>query len=124
MPKNKNQSTRDYAERDLGSFEVRLLAAINHLRDEAWGSNLQRNLSQVLGRDVAIGQLYLALSRLEERGLIASEIVDPKPVRGGRSKKVFRLETPGVRALESLAAALSTLGALPSKEQDHGEVAA
>lgn len=107
----------------VGSFELRLLAAINSLGNEAWGSKLQDTLSQALKRDVAIGQLYLALSKLESRGFIKSSVKDPEPVRGGRSKKVFRLETPGAKALERSAAELNALGALRPKEKYHGEYA-
>ena len=109
--------------KEPGLFELRLLASINYLREKAWGSNLQRHLSQVLGRDVAIGQLYQALARLERRGLIAFEIKDPEPIRGGRSKKGFRLEAPGARALERTVADVSALGALRPKEKYHGETA-
>ncbi|MBA1139359.1 PadR family transcriptional regulator [Mesorhizobium neociceri] len=108
---------------ELGPFELRLLASINRLRDVAWGSKLQAELSRSLGRDVAVGQLYLALSKLERKGFISSEIVDPEPVRGGRSKKVFRLETPGARALERTVAFLDASGVLLPTEIHHGESA-
>jgi len=108
----------------IGSFEQRVLAAIKSLGAEAWGSKLQASLSQALKRDVAIGQLYLALGKLEARGFVSSSIKDPEPVRGGRSKKVFRLETPGAKALDRSAAELQALGALPSQEKYHGEFAA
>lgn len=116
-------SWRQRHRREVGPFELRLLASINGLRDQAWGSKLRRDLSDDLGRDVAIGQLYLALSRLERDGFIASEKMDPEPIRGGRSKKVFRLEAPGVRALERTAALLSAPGALHLQESTHGKVA-
>ena len=110
------------AKREVGSFELTLLSAINFLRAEASGSNLMKHISRILGRDVAIGQLYLALSRLEQKGLISSEQKNPEPVRGGRSKKVFKLEAPGVKALERMAAIVTTRGALP-QERYHGDFA-
>jgi DNA-binding PadR family transcriptional regulator len=103
----------------VGPFELRLLASINVLRSEAWGSNLQRHLSKSLGRDVAIGQLYLALARLEQKGFISSTQRDPEPRKGGRSKKVFRLEASGVRALENTAAMLRASGALRAESQEN-----
>lgn len=109
--------------RSAGSFELTLLSSINALRNEAWGSNLQRHTSRFLGRDVAIGQLYLALARLEQKGLISSEQKDPEPVRGGRSKKVFKLEAPGARALENMAAVVNARGALQLEGSHHGEYA-
>jgi PadR family transcriptional regulator, regulatory protein PadR len=108
---------------ELGSFELKLLASINKLREAAWGSKLQAELSELLGRNVAIGQLYLSLSKLERKGLISSELKDPEPIRGGRSKKVFRLETSGARALARTAAIVNASGVLPPTEKTHGEIA-
>jgi DNA-binding PadR family transcriptional regulator len=107
----------------VGPFELRLLATINILRQEAWGSNLQRHLSNALGRDVAVGQLYLALGKLEHKGFISSKQRDPEPRRGGRSKKVFRLDASGVGALERTAAIVNASGALQAdnKESTYGK---
>lgn len=107
---------------ELGSFELKLLVTINKLQEQAWGSKLQAELSQLLGRDVAIGQLYLALSKLEKKGLVSADIKNPEPIRGGRSKKVFRLEAPGAKAL-ARTVAMITPGVFPPKENSHGEIA-
>lgn len=124
---NENQSPtafRQEAEvRELGSFELKLLASINKLRDHAWGSNLQADISQLVGRDVAIGQLYLALSKLEKKGMISADKKDPEPVRGGRSKKVFRLETPGAKALARTVEFLNAPRVLRPQENKNGEFA-
>ncbi|NSZ11097.1 hypothetical protein G6L61_04905 [Agrobacterium fabrum] len=107
---------------ELGPFELKILASINKLRDQAWGSKLHGELSQLLGRDVAIGQIYLALSKLERKGMISADIKDPEPIRGGRSKKVFRLETPGAKALARTVAIVNP-GVFRPQENDHGEIA-
>jgi DNA-binding PadR family transcriptional regulator len=109
--------------RELGSFELKLLVSIDKLRDEAWGSKLQSELTQLIGRDVAIGQLYLSLSKLERKGLISASLKDPEPVRGGRSKKVFRLEAPGAKALARTAAFLKAPSVLHPKENKYGGIA-
>lgn len=98
-------------EPQVGHFELRLLAVISSERDRAFGSNIQRVLSEMIGRDVAVGQLYLALSRLEQKGFISSQRSSPEPRKGGRSKKVFQLEAPGVRALDRTATVLNASGA-------------
>lgn len=109
--------------REVGTFEVTLLASIRALKETAWGSNLQRHLSSTLGRDVAVGQLYLALSKLERRGFISSKTIDPEPTRGGRRKKVFHLEASAVEALDRISAVVNTTDALPLAERKHGELA-
>jgi len=61
----------------------------------------------MLGRDVAIGQLYLALSKLVDQQLISFRHTKPEPVQGGRSKKIFQLEVLGAQVLGNAAAELS-----------------
>ena len=104
----------------VGPFELRVLRTINHLREEAYGAEIRRTLSDLLGRDVAIGQVYVTVDRLERKGFVSSEFSDPKPIRGGRAKRVFHLEAPGVRALEIAAAAIHAAGALRKKESSYG----
>jgi DNA-binding PadR family transcriptional regulator len=57
-------------------------------------------------KSVAIGAVYATLDRLEDKGLVSSWLSDPTPQRGGRSKRHYRLEENGKRALrESIIAA-------------------
>ena len=52
---------------------------------------------------VSIGAVYVTLDRLEEKGLVSSWLSEPTPERGGRSKRCYRLEPAGRRALEEAA---------------------
>jgi hypothetical protein len=107
-PKGTNEaSAPKEVDRLIGPFSLRVLASIQRLGDRAWGANLQRDLSEMLGRDVAIGQLYLALSKLVDQQLISFRHTKPEPVQGGRSKKIFQLEVLGAQVLGSAAAELS-----------------
>lgn len=105
----------------LGSFELQLLLSIIALKDNAWGSKLQKYLSDELGRDVAIGQLYLALSKLQRKGFIESRDTVPEKVRGGRSKKVFSPSGAGTRALEELTVALRGPSSRLLEESPYGQ---
>lgn len=107
---NVQQSTR--LQRAIGHFEIRLLAEIVRLGDDAWASRLRSSISENLGRDVVLAQLYLALSKLQKRGLISFRQLPSEPRQGGRSKKVFFIEAPGREALSDAAAAIDT-GAHP-----------
>ena len=84
----------------LGEFEKAVLLALVRLRDNAYGVTIRQELTKRLDRDVAIGAVYTTLSRLEEKGYVSSNIGDPTPERGGRSKRYFRLEAPGAEALD------------------------
>jgi DNA-binding PadR family transcriptional regulator len=50
-------------------------------------------------RSLTVGALYRTLDRLEDKGYVASWFSDPVPERGGRSKRYFRIEPLGIRAL-------------------------
>jgi PadR family transcriptional regulator PadR len=52
---------------------------------------------------VSLGAVYVTLDRLEDKGLISSRLSDPTPERGGRSKRLYRLEALGERALQESA---------------------
>ena len=51
-------------------------------------------------RSVSIGALYSTLDRLEAKGLVSSSFSDPRPERGGRARRYFQVEPPGIKALE------------------------
>lgn len=52
---------------------------------------------------VSLGAVYITLDRLEDKGLVASWLSEPTPERGGRSKRCYRLEADGERALHESA---------------------
>jgi DNA-binding PadR family transcriptional regulator len=88
----------------LGSFEQVILTALLVLRDNAYGVTIREKAAALAHpKKVAIGAVYVTLDRLEEKGFVSSWLSDPTPERGGRSKRCYRLEPPGRRALEEAA---------------------
>jgi len=83
----------------LGEFEHAVLAAIAHLDADAYGVTIRREIETRTRRDVAVGALYTALDRLEQKGYVASTMSDPTPRRGGRAKRHFTLTGVGRGAL-------------------------
>jgi PadR family transcriptional regulator, regulatory protein PadR len=84
----------------LGQFEQVVLTMIVDLADTAYGVTIHRAVSELsTPRSVSLGAVYATLDRLEDKGLIASWRSDPMPERGGRSRRHYRLEPAGVRAL-------------------------
>jgi DNA-binding PadR family transcriptional regulator len=57
------------------------------------------------GRDVAKAAVYIALRRLEEKGLLTSRLGEATPERGGRAKRYFKLTRIGARQLRDAHAA-------------------
>ena len=83
----------------FGSLELSALLAVARLTGDAYGVAIRRDLSERLARDYSIGTVYTTLQRLEDKGLLVSHPSDPMPVRGGRSRRLFRLTQSGARAL-------------------------
>ncbi len=83
----------------LGEFEQIVLLIVARLEGGAYGMAIRQDIEERTSQDVAIGSVYSALDRMEKKGLVASEVGDPTPERGGRAKRYYRLRRPGVLAL-------------------------
>ena len=89
----------------LGQFEQLVMTAILTLADDAYGVTIHAKVSELSRpKAVSLGAVYVTLDRLEDKGLISSWLSDPTPERGGRSKRYYRLEALGERALRESAA--------------------
>ena len=92
----------------LTDFELMILLAVLRV-DKPYGVTIAREIEATAGRSVLLGAVYAALDRLEERGLVASRIGDPRPERGGRARRYFRVTPRGLRALKDTQRALVAL---------------
>ena len=90
-----------------GQFEQLVLTAIVTLNDQAYGIPIHRKVQQLTKpKNVTLGAVYVTLDRLEDKGFVSSWLSEPTPERGGRSKRYYRVEALGERALrESTATA-------------------
>lgn len=88
----------------LGQFEQLVLTAILSLHDDAYGVTIHAKVEELARpKAVSLGAVYVTLDRLEDKGFVASWLSDPKPERGGRAKRCYRLEALGERALQESA---------------------
>ena len=65
----------------LGDFELMVLLALLRLGEDAYGVPISREIEQQSGREVAVGTVYAALERLEEKDLVSSELGESTPQR-------------------------------------------
>ena len=93
----------------LGEFEQMLLLAAMHLGEDAYGARLIEALEERVGRSVSRGSVYVTIDRMEEKGLIRSELTPPRAERGGRPRRVVSVTAEGVGALRKSRAALLEL---------------
>jgi len=93
----------------LGEFEQIVLLAVVRLGEEAYGVPIRLDIERRTGRRVTVGALYATLDRLEAKGFVHSWFADPTPLRGGRSKRYFKLLPAGIRALAESKSALDSM---------------
>jgi PadR family transcriptional regulator PadR len=84
----------------LGSLEHIILLALARLDGGAHGMIVRREIEERTGRNISIGAVYATLERLEAKGYVSSVTGEPTPERGGRAKRLFRVEAAGKRALQ------------------------
>ena len=84
----------------LGSLEHIILLALVRLDGTAHGMIVRREIEERTGRNISIGAVYATLERLQTKGYVSSFTGDPTPQRGGRAKRLFRVEATGQRALQ------------------------
>jgi PadR family transcriptional regulator, regulatory protein PadR len=93
----------------LGAFEQAVLLAIVRLRDDAYGRAILKEVKERLERDVAAGAVHATLVRLENRGLLTSQLGSGTSIRGGRARRFYKLLPAGRRALNDAREALDNL---------------
>jgi PadR family transcriptional regulator PadR len=98
---------RDY----LGEFEHIVVLALLRLSDRAYGVTVRQEIEARISREVSIGAVYATLDRLEAKGYVKSQIGEPTPERGGRSKRFFHVTAKGVTAVNRTHRALRSMTA-------------
>src|SRR5205085_2927043 len=104
----------------LGEMELMVLLALTRLGDDAYGVPISKELLNLAGREVALGSIYAALDRLEEKSFVVSRLGEPTPERGGRAKRYFHVTRAGLKALRMTRRALTNLwSGVPQLEGEH-----
>ncbi len=86
------------AEAPLGEFELLMLLAVLRLAEDASPPAVRAEIERRARRSVQRGAIYVTLDRLEVKGLLGSRVVGPEGA-DGRSRRVYRATTRGMRAV-------------------------
>jgi DNA-binding PadR family transcriptional regulator len=86
----------------LGEFEEIVLLAVAIQSGDAYGAAVVSEIEQQMSRPVNLGAVHSALNRLQEKGLVKSEMGGVTPERGGRRKRLYSVTAYGRRALEEI----------------------
>ena len=86
----------------LSRSEELVLLTVWKLQKEAYGVTIRKHIITHTGSNWSIGAIYVPLDRLTKWGYLKTEQGDPKPERGGRSKRFYELTADGLKALHHL----------------------
>lgn len=85
----------------LGEFEELVLLAVCILKGEAYGINVKKEVEKHSGRSILLGAVHITLYRLQDKGLLKSELGGNSEKRGDRRKRLFEITSQGMQQLEA-----------------------
>lgn len=85
---------------NLGELEELILLTVGILYKKAYGVAVMDEIEKQTGRTLNISAVHAVLQRLEDKGLVISEMSEPTGERGGRRKRIFILTAAGKKSLE------------------------
>lgn len=80
---------------DLTKFEEQILLSVWRLQEEAYGVAIYNHIKTITKTEFAIGGIYFPLERLVKKGFLEAQKGEPSPVRGGQSKRYYKLTGAG-----------------------------
>ena len=86
----------------LSRQEELMLLSIWKLDENAYGVTIRKKVTDVTGKYWSIGAVYDVLDRLTRKGLVSTVVGEPVKVRGGKSKRFYRITKSGFKALEEV----------------------
>ncbi len=87
---------------NLGSLEETILLIIMAMSEDSYGFSVSEAYLEHTGKSISISAIHTVMSRLEDKGLISSEMGGETAERGGRRKRIFRATPQGVAAIEEI----------------------
>ncbi len=84
----------------LGDFEQQVLLTILQMNGEAYSVPMVLEMEERSGREISQAAIYIALRRLEEKGLVTSRMEPADETGTGRERRWFRVTPSGFEMLK------------------------
>ena len=84
---------------ELTKLEEQILLSVWKLGNNAYGLTIYEHIQEITGKKIAIGGIYFPLERLVKKRYLNAYKGEPTAVRGGQSKRYYKLTQHGVEAL-------------------------
>ncbi len=85
---------------NIGEFQELVMLTVGMLYDDAYGVAIQDEIKKQTNRKVTLSTIHAALNRLEDKGLLVSQLGGATEERGGRPKRLFKITAYGRQVLE------------------------
>lgn len=85
----------------LGEFEELILLAVCILGENAYGISVKNEVEKHSQRTVLLGAVHITLYRLQDKGLLESEMGGNTAKRGDRRKRLFKITETGMTQLKA-----------------------
>lgn len=103
--RNRQKSAKPLAEFEL----LVMLAALRLGPREAYTVSIVDDIERRTGRSVRRANVYTTLERLEAKGLISTQLGDPRPERGGKARRLVTVERRGLAAVRATTSAIQAM---------------
>jgi PadR family transcriptional regulator PadR len=85
----------------IGEFEELVLLAVCILDGEGYGNAVKSELEKHTRRTMLLGAVHITLYRLQDKGLLKSELGGASEKRGDRRKRLFHITRKGMEYLRA-----------------------
>ncbi|MEI9921963.1 MAG: helix-turn-helix transcriptional regulator [Bacteroidota bacterium] len=85
----------------IGEFEELVLLAVCILDGNAYGITVKNEVEKHTNRTILLGAVHITLYRLQDKGLLQSELGNASEKRGDRRKRLFKITEKGMVLLRS-----------------------
>jgi len=87
--------------KNIGEFEELVLLAVCILDGRGYGISVKKEVEKHTGRTILLGAVHITLYRLQDKGLLKSEMGGSSEQRGDRRKRLFKITRKGMDLLRA-----------------------
>jgi PadR family transcriptional regulator PadR len=85
--------------KSIGEFEELVLLAVCILDGKGYGISVKKEVEKHSGRSILLGAVHITMYRLQDKGLLKSEMGGSSEQRGDRRKRLFKITKKGMDQL-------------------------
>ena len=87
--------------KSIGEFEELVLLAVCILDGSGYGISVKKEVEKHSGRKILLGAVHITLYRLQDKGMLKSELGGNEEKRGNRRKRLFKITKKGISYLKA-----------------------